>query len=80
MPDYIRRYVCDAPDISVPQKSTAKSLLSYIHENYFTPFINATHYRLLSWFYNGNTTKSAKDLNDLVQQVLLVKDFDREDL
>lgn len=72
--------VCDAPDISVPQISAAKSLLSYIHENYFSPFISATHYRLLSWFYNGNTTKSAKDLDDLVQQVLLAEDFDREDL
>jgi len=72
--------ICDAPDISVPQTSAAKSLLSYIHENYFSPFISATHYCLLSWFYNGNTTKSAKDLDDLVQQVLLAEDFNCEDL
>jgi len=72
--------VCDAPNISVPQTSATKSLLSYIHENYFSPFISATHYCLLSWFYNGNTTKSAKDLDDLVQQVLLAEDFNHEDL
>ena len=37
-------------------------------------------YTLLSWFYNGNETKSAKDLNDLVQKVLLADDFDCEEL
>jgi hypothetical protein len=54
--------------------------LSYIHENYFAPFISAIHYRLLSWFYNGNGKKSAKDLNNLVQKVLLADDFDHEEL
>ena len=62
------------------QSPTRRSVFSYIHENYFSPFISATHYRLLSWFYNGNETKSAKDLDDLVQKVLLADDFDREEL
>ena len=71
--------VCDAPGISLPQSPARQSVLSYIHENYFAPFISTTHYCLLSWFYNGNETKSAKDLDDLVQKVLLADDFDRED-
>lgn len=66
--------------ISVPQSPARQSVLSYNQENYFAPFISATHYRLLSWFYNGNETKSAKDLDDLIQEVLLADDFDREDL
>ena len=72
--------VCDAPGISLLQSPTRQSVLSYIHENYFSPFISATHYRLLSWFYNGNETKSAKDLDVLVQKVLLTDDFDRREL
>ena len=48
--------------------------------NYFSLFISVTHNHLLSWFYHGNTTKSAKHLDDLGQQVLLAEDFNHEEL
>ncbi|THU99853.1 hypothetical protein K435DRAFT_658207 [Dendrothele bispora CBS 962.96] len=48
-------------------------------QNLFTPFSNASEYRLISWFYRRDS-KSLADLDDLVQNVLLAGDFQLEDL
>jgi len=34
----------------------------------------------MNWFYNSSLQKSMDDLNRLVDDVILVDDFDREDL
>ncbi|KAH0826333.1 hypothetical protein J3R83DRAFT_5286 [Lanmaoa asiatica] len=51
-----------------------------LHKNYFSPFLNATVWRLMSWFYNSATQKSLDDLNHLVHDVILADDFDSKDL
>ena len=51
-----------------------------LKENYFRPFMNASSYHLIHWFYNGTKTKTLEDLDRLVQNVLLKPDFVLEDL
>ena len=46
----------------------------------YTPLKNYSSYLILSWFYNGTTTKSAGDLDNLVQNVLLHPKFKKEEL
>ena len=48
-------------------------------ESYFAPFLNATVWRLMEWFYSS-TQKSIGDLDHLVHDVILADNFDREDL
>ncbi|RPD82127.1 hypothetical protein L226DRAFT_541597 [Lentinus tigrinus ALCF2SS1-7] len=48
--------------------------------NIFAPFLNATVFRLMKWFYSGSAVKSAGELDRLVNDVLLADDFEREDL
>ncbi|KAG2108593.1 hypothetical protein DEU56DRAFT_762531 [Suillus clintonianus] len=48
--------------------------------HYFTPFLNATTFRLMHWFYSGSVTKSLLELDRLVQEVLLAEDFDQAHL
>src|SRR6267154_358780 len=47
--------------------------------NFFAPFLNATVFRLINWFY-GSVTKSVADLDNLVQDVFLQPDFRKEHL
>jgi len=54
--------------------------LEAIHHNYFAPFLNATTFRLMSWFYNSSSSKSLQDLDRLVNEVILSEDFRQEDL
>jgi hypothetical protein len=51
-----------------------------VNRAFFAPFLNATTFRLMSWFYNASTSKSYADLDRLVEEVILAKDFEREDL
>jgi hypothetical protein len=44
------------------------------------PFANISICRLMMWFYNGSNTKSLTDINVLVHNVLLSKDFKLGDL
>jgi hypothetical protein len=48
--------------------------------NYFVPFLNATTFRLMSWFYSGSVMKSLAELDRLVNEVILAEDFDKADL
>ncbi|KAJ7599655.1 hypothetical protein C8J56DRAFT_751518, partial [Mycena floridula] len=45
----------------------------------FAPFLNATVFRLMNWFY-ALTTKTLEDLNRLVHNVLRAEDFNLDDL
>ena len=44
------------------------------------PFRNITTLRFMSWFYSGKTGKSSADCQELVKNVILADDFDREHL
>jgi len=44
------------------------------------PFPNESTLRLMSWMYNGTTSKSNKDLNSLVNEILLAPGFKVDDL
>ena len=79
-------HICDAPTFqpsSTDSDPSGPRSLPFVHtvrENYFEPFMNATVWRLMSWFYKGSTQKSFNNLNTLVHNVILADDFDREDL
>lgn len=69
------------PDESNPLRpfgtdATVKSAQS----SAFAPFLNASVFRLMKWFYSGSVVKSASELDKLVNNVLLADDFDRDDL
>ena len=56
------------------------SVLGSKAENYFTSFVNASAYHLMSWFYSGSTMKSPGELDCLVMDVIQQDDFKKEDL
>ena len=62
-----------------PWWSPFGSSLQSLHKDYFTPFLNASVFRLMHWFYNGSNTKSLTDLDQLVQTVICADDFKKED-
>ncbi|KIO07073.1 hypothetical protein M404DRAFT_942468 [Pisolithus tinctorius Marx 270] len=70
----------DSGEDGEPWNARFSHSLKQLRKNYFTPFLNATVWRLMSWFYNGSTQKSQSDLDNLVHNVILAADFDREDL
>jgi hypothetical protein len=46
-----------------PWYSGVSSFLGATNNHYFASFLNATTYRLMSWFYNSSSTKSLADLD-----------------
>ncbi|KAG1852171.1 hypothetical protein F4604DRAFT_1933740 [Suillus subluteus] len=56
------------------------SSLQAVKVNYFTPFLNITMFLLMCWFYSGSNMKSLAELDHLINEVILVKEFDRADL
>ncbi|KAG1732735.1 hypothetical protein EDB19DRAFT_1831223 [Suillus lakei] len=42
--------------------------LEVVHHNYFAPFLNATVFWLMTWFYNSLISKSLQDLNCLLSK------------
>jgi hypothetical protein len=81
--------VCDSPNfgIDTPTTPPANPLAGFgiqndtapVTTNFFAPFLNATVFRLINWFY-GSTTKSVADLDKLVEDVILQPDFRKEHL
>ncbi|KAG0708357.1 hypothetical protein DFH29DRAFT_780850, partial [Suillus ampliporus] len=63
-----------------PWRAGFGSSLDAVHQDHFTPFLNASTFRLMNWFYNSSLQKSIEDLRCLVDDVILADDFDREDL
>ncbi|RPD56887.1 hypothetical protein L227DRAFT_587910 [Lentinus tigrinus ALCF2SS1-6] len=68
------------PDEANPLRPFGSRLPTSQSTNMFAPFLNATVFRLMKWFYSGSAVKSAGELDRLVNDVLLAEDFDREDL
>lgn len=49
-------------------------------DTFFAPFLNATVFRLMNWFYSGSSTKSVGELQSLVDDVILAPDFNISEL
>ena len=77
-------HLCDSPTFQREEADEDTNLpastLMSLRQNYFKPFLNATVWRLMNWFYNSSTQKSIEDLNRLVHDVILADDFDADDL
>ncbi|KAG1860520.1 hypothetical protein C8R48DRAFT_604928 [Suillus tomentosus] len=71
-----------SPDslLARPWWSGFGSSVQSAQSNYFTPFLNATTFRLMLWFYSGSSTKSLAELDRLVNEVILAEDFDQAHL
>ncbi|KAH9478019.1 hypothetical protein JR316_0010254 [Psilocybe cubensis] len=82
--------LCDAPGLATASgksktrwwKSFGINSVDTTSQNVslFTPFMNATIFRLVNWFYSGSNLKSAGELDRLVKDVLLADDFDKNHL
>ncbi|KAF9555020.1 hypothetical protein CPC08DRAFT_643501 [Agrocybe pediades] len=46
-----------------------------LNQNIFVPFLNATVFRLINWYYSGSNLKTQSSLDSLVKDVLLAEDF-----
>jgi hypothetical protein len=62
-----------------PWWSVFGSSLENLETKYFAPFLNTSVFRLMKWFYSGSNLKSLGELDHLVNEVILAKDFDKKD-
>jgi hypothetical protein len=80
--------LCDSPGLATSSshtpgrwwKSLGISQSLDTKNGLFAPFLNASVFRLFNWFYSGSNTKSIAELDSLVNNVLLAKDFDTQHL
>lgn len=66
------------PKFPSPVQTFCRAATSAV-ETFFSPFRNASIYRLMTWFYGSSNTKSMSELNSLVKEVILAPDFKPED-
>jgi hypothetical protein len=77
---------CDAPTLATvhsqnPQSENPLCIFgNKLKNNFFAPFLNATVFRLMKWFYDKTATVSSAALDRLVHDVILAEDFNPEDL
>jgi hypothetical protein len=83
---------CDAPGLATASETREKRwwtgfgclqpdlLLNKDQAKFFAPFLNATVFRLMNWFYSSSSKKSVAELQSLVDDVLLAPDFKVSDL
>ncbi len=78
---------CDAPTLAAAKPQCppwwsvfGRSAARRVTETHFTPFLNMTTYRLMSWFYSGSSMKSLGELNRLVDDVMMAEDFSCDEL
>ena len=48
-------------------------------EDYYAPFLNPSAFLLMSWYYNGSSTKSYADVNKLIHNIIHHEDFKASD-
>ncbi|KAF8814889.1 hypothetical protein BYT27DRAFT_7081760, partial [Phlegmacium glaucopus] len=48
-------------------------------EHYYAPFLNPSAFLLMSWYYNGSSTKSYADVDKLIHNVIRHEDFKASD-
>ena len=73
-------FMQDTSSRTCPWWSVFGSSLENLETNYFTPFLNASVFRLMKWFYSGSNLKSLGELDRLVNDLILADDFDKKDL
>jgi hypothetical protein len=59
--------------------SSCLTVLENATDNYFSPFLNASVFLLMSWFYNGSSIKSFADIDKLIHDVIRHEDFKASD-
>jgi hypothetical protein len=81
--------ICDSEGFAVVKVNSndwrsvfgpCSSFMESANKNLFAPFLNATVFRLMNWFYSGSNMKSVAELDKLVNDVILADDFDRAHL
>ena len=55
------------------------SSLEGLQESFFMPFLNASVFHLMTWFYGGSNLKSFGELYRLVHDIILAEDFKAQD-
>ena len=78
---------CDAPGLATASSTSSQHWWTgFGHQiphfssqasqwNIFAPFLNATVFRLMNWFYSGSNMKSVAELQSLVDNVLLADNY-----
>lgn len=66
--------------ICLALRGFGKKVASGLKKNVTSAFKNLSTFHIISWLYNGSTTKSAADVEVLVNKHLLAKDFALEEL
>lgn len=69
----------DAPS-QRPWYAGIGTAIDVVNHTFFAPFLNATTFRLMNWFYESSSGNSLANVDRLVQGVILADDFEREDL
>jgi hypothetical protein len=59
--------------------SSCLKVVENVSDNYFAPFLNASTFLLMSWYYNGSSIKSFADIDKLVHEVIRHDDFQASD-
>ena len=59
--------------------SSCLAVIENATDNYFSPFLNASTFLLMSWFYNGSSLKSFSDIDKLIHDVIRHEDFKPSD-
>ena len=62
-----------------PWWSVFGSSFENLETKYFTPFLNASVFHSMKWFYSGSNLQSLGELDCLVNEVILANDFDKKD-
>ncbi|KAG1843409.1 hypothetical protein C8R48DRAFT_584450, partial [Suillus tomentosus] len=79
--------VCDSRTFQQADSSNKRpwyagfgTAIEAVNRTFFAPFLNATTFRLMNWFYESSSGNSLANVDRLVQGVILADDFEREDL
>lgn len=59
--------------------SSCLTVIENATDNYFAPFLNASTFLLMSWFYDGSSIKSFADIDKLIHNVIRHEDFKTSD-
>ena len=59
--------------------SSCLTVIENATDNYFAPFLNASIFLLMSWFYDGSSIKSFADIDKLIHNVIQHKYFKTSD-
>lgn len=80
--DNIEPVVPTASQYTNPARSFGQAFTNGLSTvtDWFAPFLNPSVFKLMHWVYSGSHLKSHREINRLVDEVLLAPDFDREHL